>query len=188
MLLSVSPLNLLLTLIFPLHKKIIFNFTSVLKQWLVCTIFFAIILLHLRIHFLKNCSLIFLHVFTLIVLITLPTNSPRMKNQFIQLIHLFLHSTLMIRPTFLRYFISYFCTFCMQLQIFITRTVAQDIQKGRRPKTTDDPQEGPEALFYPKPTRVGEHLQLLPPFMGSPGRKQSEPLPTLKTSQLIVPG
>ena len=35
----------------------------------------------------------------------------------------------------------------MQLQIFFTtRTAGHDIQKGRRPRTADDPQEGPEAL------------------------------------------
>ena len=52
--------------------------------------------------FLKNYSLIFLHVFTPISLISLLTNTPRLKNQFFQMIHLFLHTTLMIRPTFLR--------------------------------------------------------------------------------------
>ena len=71
---------------------------------------------------LKNYSLIFLHVFTLIFLITLPTNTPRMKNQFIQLIHLFPHSTLIIRPTFLRYFIPYFCIFLCNSKIFTTET------------------------------------------------------------------
>ena len=39
---------------------------------------------------------------------------------------------------------------------FTTRTVAHDIQKGRRPGTTDDPQERPEALNNPKPARIGE--------------------------------
>ena len=168
--------------------KVIFKFISALKEWLVCTIFSAIILLHVRTHSSKNYSPIFLRVFTPTFLNTLPANTPRMKNPFIQWLHLFLHSTLMIRPTFLRYFVSYFCTFFLcNLKIFTTRTVSQDIQKGRRPRTTDDLQEGPEALYYPKLARVGEYLQLLPPFLGSPGRKQLEPLPTVKTSQLNVP-
>ena len=99
--------------------KVTFKFISALKQWLVCTIFFAIIPLHVRTHSSKNYLLIFLHGFILIFLITLPTNTLRMKNQFIQLIHLSLHSTQMIRLTFLRYFLSYFCIFIyfMQLQI-----------------------------------------------------------------------
>ena len=88
------------------------------KQWLVCTIFFAITCLQVRTHSSKNYLLTFLRVFTPIFLITLPTNIPRMKNQFIQLIHMSLHSTLMIRPTFLSCFISYFCIFFMQFQIF----------------------------------------------------------------------
>ena len=96
--------------------KVTFKFTSALKQWLVCTIFFAIILLHVRTHSSKNYLLIFLHVFILIFFITLPTNTLPIKNQFIQLIHLSLPSTLMIRPTFLSCFISYFVFLFMQLQ------------------------------------------------------------------------
>ena len=72
--------------------KVIFKFISALRPWVACTIFSAIILLHLRIHSSKNYS-IFLYVFTLIFLITLPTITPRMKNQFIQLIRLFLRFT-----------------------------------------------------------------------------------------------
>ena len=47
---------------------------------------------------------------------------------------------------------------------------------------------GPEALDYPEPTRVGEHFQLLPPFLGSLGREQLEPLRTVETCQLIISG
>ena len=100
---------------------------SALKQWLVCTISFAIIHLHVRTHSLKNYLLISLPAFILIFLITLPTNTPRMKNQFIQLIHLFLHSTLMIRPTSLSCFISYFVSFLCNSKIFTTRTAGRDI-------------------------------------------------------------
>ena len=84
--------------------------------------------------------------FLLIFLITLPTNTPRTKHQSIQLTHLFLNSTLMIRLTFLRYFLPYFVFFLCNSKIFTTRTAGRDIQKGRRPRTADDPQEGPEAL------------------------------------------
>ena len=98
--------------------RVTFKFISALKQWLACTIFFAIIPLHVRTHSSKSYLLIFLHVFILTFLITLLTNTPRMKNQFSQLIHLSLHSTLMIRLTFLKYFISFFCIFFMQLQNF----------------------------------------------------------------------
>ena len=115
--------------------EVTFKFISALKQWLVCTIFFAIIPFHVRTHSSKNYLLIFLHAFILIFLITLPTNTLRMKNQLIQLIHLFLHSTLMIRPTFLRYFLSYFCIFFMQLQI-LEQGQAQDGMK--RPPAEND--------------------------------------------------
>ena len=43
--------------------------------------------------------------------ITLSMSTPRMRNQSIQLTHLFLNSTLMIRLTFLKYFIPYFVFF-----------------------------------------------------------------------------
>ena len=80
---SKSPINPNL----PFTQKIIFKFTLALRQWLVYTIFFSTTLLHLRTLSLENYSLFFLHAFTLIFLITLPTNTPRMKHQFIQLIH-----------------------------------------------------------------------------------------------------
>ena len=92
----------------------------------------------------------------------------------------------MIRLTFLRYFFPYFVFFLCNSKIFTTRTAARDIQKGRRPRTTGDPQEGPEALDDKEPTRVGECLQLIPPFLGSPDGKQPEPLPTVKTCKLVV--
>ena len=97
-----------------------------------------------------------------------------------------LHFILTTQLTFLKYFIPYFVFFLCNSKIFTTRTAGRDIQKGRRPRTADDPQEGPEALDYEEPTRVGEYLQLIPPFLGSPGGKQPEPLPTVKASQLII--
>ena len=59
-----------------------------------------------------------------------------------------LHFILTTQLTFLKYFYFYY-SLCNS-KIFTTRTVARDIQKGRRPRTTDDPQEGPEALDYQK--------------------------------------
>ena len=97
-------INSLLTVPFLLPRKVSFKFISVLKQWLVCMIFFAITRLHVRTHSSKNYLLTFLRVFILIFLITLPTNTPRMKNQFIQLTDLFLHFILTTQLTFLKYF------------------------------------------------------------------------------------
>ena len=166
--------------------KVTFKFISALKQWLACTIFFATIPLHVRTHSSKNYSPISLHVFTLIFSITLSMSTPRMRNQSIQLTHQFLNSTLMIRLTFLKNFIPYSVFFLCNSKIFTTRTAGRDIQKGRRPRTADDPQEGPEALDDKEPTRVGECLQLIPPFLGSPGGEQPEPLPTVKPCKLVV--
>ena len=71
------------------------------------------------------------------------------KNQFIQLIHLFLHSTLMIRPTFLRYFIPYLLYFFYATPKLLPRGRAQDGKEGpaaeidRRPRRRPG---GPELL------------------------------------------
>ena len=86
------------------RKNAISKLNLVLKQWLICTTFSAIILLHQWIHSSKNYSLIFLHVFTLISSITLRTNTPRLMNQSIVLTHQFLHFIPTIRPIFLKYF------------------------------------------------------------------------------------
>ena len=74
----------------------------------------------------------------------------------------------------------------MQLQDLYHRRRVQNIKKGRRPRMTDDPKEGPKTLQYPKTGGLGEQLQLLPPFLDSPGGEQSEPLPTVKACQLVV--
>ena len=61
-------------------------------------------------------------------------------NQFIQLLHLFLHSILIIRPTFLRYFLPYLLYFFYGTPKILTRRRAQDSEKGppaandRRPR------------------------------------------------------
>ena len=75
----------------PSPRKVILKITLALKQWLVCTIFSATIFLHLRIHSLKNYSLIFIHAFTLISSIILLTNTLRMKNQSFRLTPQYLH-------------------------------------------------------------------------------------------------
>ena len=139
----VSPLNLLLILTFPSSRRIICKFISVLKQWRVCTIFSAITLLHQVIHSLKNYLLIFLHVSTLIFSITLFTNTPQMTNQSIQSTLQFLHFIPTIQLIFLTAFISFL--FFMQLPDLYHHRRVQNIQKGRRPRTTDDPGEGPKA-------------------------------------------
>ena len=120
--------------------KVTFKFTSNPKQWLVCTTFSANILLRVLIHSLKSYFLIFLHVFILIFSIISPTNTPRMMNQSFQSTLQFLHFIRTVQPTFLNSFISSF--FSCNSKTFTTRTTP-DIQKGRRSRTTDDPQEGP---------------------------------------------
>ena len=74
----------------------------------------------------------------------------------------------------------------MQFQDFYHHNRVQNIEKGRQPRTNDDPKEAPRTLNHNETAHVGEQLQLLPPFLDSPGRKQSEPLPTVEASELIV--
>ena len=146
--------------------KVIFKIISALKLWLASTNYSAIILLHLQTHSLKNFSVVVLHVFTLISLNTLLTNTLRMKDPFIQLIHLFLHSILMIRPTFPKHFFTLRFVFCYATPKFLPVSRAQDIKKGRRLRTTDDPEESPKpkARHYYKAAGVGEQLQLFSTF------------------------
>ena len=84
--------------------KVTFKFISALKQWLVCTIFFAIIPLHVRTHSSKNYSPISLHGFTLIFSITLFMSTLRMRSQSIQSTLRLLHFILTTQLTFLKYF------------------------------------------------------------------------------------
>ena len=125
--------------------KVTFKFISALKQWLAYTIFFATIPLHVRTHSSKNYSPISLHVSTLIFSITLSMSSPRMRSQSIRSTFQLLHFILTTQLTFVKNFYCYY--FLCNSKIFTTKTVTRDIQKGRRPRTTDDPQEGPEALY-----------------------------------------
>ena len=143
-----------------------------LKQWLVCTIFSATILFHLRTHSSKNYSLIFLHVFILLFLIISATNSPRMKNHSIRSTPQLLHSILTIQPTFLKYLYIFFCFYATPN--FTTRKGTGRYKKaaGReRPTTCTCPWQ---VILSPKSPRFWQGLlpapsiQLLtsPPFVG----------------------
>ena len=160
--------------------RVTFKFISALKQWLVCTNFFAIIHLHVRTHSSKNYLPTFLHGFILTFLITLPMSTLRMKSQPIQSTLQLLHFILTTQLTSLKYFYIVLIFYATPRFLPQGRQHAT-YKKGRRPRTTDDPQEGPEALDYQKSPLVGECPQLIPPFLGSPGRKQPEPLPTVET-------
>ena len=124
--------------------KVIFKFTLALKQWLVCTISSATILLHLRTHSSKNYSLIFLHVFIPIFSILSPTNTPRMKNQFVVTTLRFLHFIRTIHPIFPKYF--FFIIFSMQLERRTTRGRARG---PRRPRSRPRRRVPPTAAAFP---------------------------------------
>ena len=120
--------------------KVIFKFFLALKQWLVCTIFSATILLHLRTQSSKNHSLIFLHVFILIFSIISPTNTPRMMNQPIQSTLQFLHSILTIQLTFPKYF--YIFLIFHATPKFLPRRRAHDNIKGSPAEIDRRPERG----------------------------------------------
>ena len=84
--------------------RVTFKIISALKQLLVCTIFFAIIHLHVRTHSSKNYLPTFLHGFILIFLITLPMSTLRMKSQSIQSTLQHLHFILTTQLTSLKNF------------------------------------------------------------------------------------
>ena len=146
---SVSPLRPLLIRTFPLPRKVIFKWNLAQKLWLVYTIFSAIILLHLPTQSSKNYSLISLHVFTLKSSIISPTNTPRMMNQTILLTPPFLHFFSDGSTDFFKYLNIFL--FFMQLQTFYHNWRVQNIQKGRRPRTNDDPGEGSKTYITQKP-------------------------------------
>ena len=120
-----------------------FNFTLAPKRWLVCTTFSVTILLHLRIHSYRNYSPVFLHVFILISSITLLTNTPWMMNQPIQSTLQFLPFILTIQPPFLKPFYTLLVFYATPR--FLPPSPGTKHKKGRRPRTTDDPEEGPKA-------------------------------------------
>ena len=120
-----------------LLMKVIFKLTLALKQWLVSTIFFTI-LLHLRTHSSSNCSLIFLLVSILIFSIISPTNTPRMMNPSTLSTPRLLLSILTIQRTFLKYFYTF--PIFHATPKFLPQRRAQDGRKGppaendRRPR------------------------------------------------------
>ena len=183
---SASLLNLLSTLTFSSPRKVISKLTLVLRLWLVCMTFFAIIPSHLRIHSSTNYFLIFVHVFTLISSITSPTNTPPMLNQSILSTHQFLNFIPSVRPTFPKYFFKLTFCFFYATPKFLPQRRAHDSRKGPPAVNDRRPEGGPEALDYPEAARIGEHLKLLPLFLGSPGREQSEPLTTVEACRLII--
>ena len=71
----------------------------------------------------------------------------------------------------------------MQLRNFYHRDGQKTVEKGRRPRTTDDPEEGPEALYNLKAAGVGQQLQLFKALGHCPRREQPEPLLTVKRGQ-----
>ena len=68
----------------------------------------------------------------------------------------------------------------MQLHKVLPQRRALDIQKGRWPRTTDDPRESPKARHYYKATGVGEQLQLFSMFGQSPRRELPNLLPAVE--------
>ena len=73
----------------------------------------------------------------------------------------------------------------MQLQDFYHQRRVQNIQKGRRPRTTDDPEGGPEGPTFPEDRQMRRAAPTAPSFLDSPGGKQPEPLPAIKAGQEI---
>ena len=110
---------------------VITKFISAPKLWLACTIFSAIILLHLQTQSSKNYSLISLPVFSLKSLITLLMNTPRMKNQSVLTTLPFLHSIRTIQPTFLKNLsFSLFLIFFYANPDFLPLSQTKDSKKG----------------------------------------------------------
>ena len=74
-----------------------------------------------------------------------------------------------------------FSLFFMQLQNFYHIDGHKTVEKGRWLRTTEDPEEGPEALNCLETTGVGQQLQLFKALGHCPRREQSEQLPMVKT-------
>ena len=149
------------------------------------TTFSATNLLHLGTHSSKNCSLIFLCVFIPIFSIISPTITPRMMNQFVPSIFLFLHFILTIQLTFFKYFYI-FLIFPATPKNLPQGQVQDDI---KRPPAENDRRPVPalDRLFYlQKSPAFGEGFHPLLPFNCRPPLHLSEIMPALKKS-LAVP-
>ena len=115
--------------------SVTFKSISVLKPWPVHMNSFATTLLHVRIPCSKNCSPIslldFLHTSPIILFM-----KTFIMSRFLQLIHLFLHSILMIRLAFLKYFLPYFFYTFLATPEFLPQRRAHYSAKG--PPTEKD--------------------------------------------------
>ena len=148
--------------------KVSFKFTLALKQWLVCAIFFAIILLHLRTHSSKNYSLIFLHVFTLISSITLLMNIPRMMNQSTLLTRRFMHFIPTIQLTFPKYFFIFFIFYATPRFLPQGRHRTYKRAAGRERPTTRKRARGPRL------PRTHPRRRAHPTVLAFPGQSRQE--------------
>ena len=104
----------------------------------IATLYDILCYLSLTTHSLQNYSLTSLKGFLLISSTTLLKNTPRMTNQSIFSTHPFLPFIPTIQPIFPKYLISSLCN-----SKFLPQRRALDIQKGRRPRTTNNPKKGP---------------------------------------------
>ena len=165
----VSLLNLLLILTFPSPRRVTSKFISVLKQWLVCMIFFAIIPLRLRIHSSKKYSLIFLHVSTLISSITSPMNTLQMMNKLIQPILQFLRFIPTIRLIFLNNFYIFLIFYATPR--FLPPPPGTKHRKGPPAENDRRPEGGPEV---PTPQRNRQRRRAAPTAPAFPGQSWQE--------------
>ena len=154
----------------PFTKKVISRLNLFLKRWLVCTTFSAIIPLYLRIHSLKNYSLIFLHVSTLIYSVILSTNTPRKTNQSNHSIPQSLHFILIVQPTFPKYF-SIVLPFFYATPNFYNEDQHPTVKKGRRElKDSRRPEGGSEGLIVPETRPTRRAAPTAPAFPGQSRR------------------
>ena len=68
----------------------------------------------------------------------------------------------------------------MQLHNSYHRDGHKTVEKGRRPSTTDDPTESPQALHFNKTAGGGKQLRLFSTLRQGPSREQPDPLPTVE--------
>ena len=101
-----------------------------------------------------------------------------MRSQPIQSTLQILQFTQTTPLTFLKYF--YTLSIFYATPKILPQRRSQDSRKGSPAENDRWPEGVLEALNDPKAARVGKCPQLFPLFRGSPGRKQSEPLPTVE--------
>ena len=143
------------------------------ELWRVRLNFYAVIVLRITIHSSKNYSLIFLHAFPLISSIILATNTPRMMNQSVLLTHQFLLFIPTIQLTFPKYFYIFLIFYATPR--FSPQRRAQDIPKGRRPRTTNDPEFEPEGPKLPQTRRSWQAAPAVPGAQTTSTPRTAEP-------------